>query len=157
MALRKLTAALVAVMALLATTLGLSATATAATGGGDRQDATVRAVTTDPGDDGKDDGKDGKDDDGRGNVLKNARADCPAQHFCMFTGTNFTGAQFNLYRCGTYALENWTGNGSWINNQTPGTRARFLDRNRNTIFTTPGAYSASAGHNWNPVWYVVPC
>ncbi|OKK07824.1 hypothetical protein AMK26_01800 [Streptomyces sp. CB03234] len=115
MALRKLTAALVAAMALLATTLGLSATATAATGGGDRQDATVRAVTTDPDDDGKDNGKDdGKDDngdsgdsgdDGRGNVLKNPRA----------------------------------------------------ERNRNTIFTTPGAYSASAGHNGNPVWYVAPC
>ncbi|MET9429475.1 MULTISPECIES: peptidase inhibitor family I36 protein [unclassified Streptomyces] len=88
---------------------------------------------------------------------RQGRASCPAQNFCMFTGTNFTGAQFNLYRCATYALDNWTGYGSWINNQTAGTRARFLDSNRNTIYTTPGAYSASSSYNWNPVWYVVNC
>ncbi|MFF9863848.1 peptidase inhibitor family I36 protein [Streptomyces sp. NPDC013953] len=88
---------------------------------------------------------------------RQARADCPAQNFCMFTGPDFTGAQFNLYRCATYTLENWTGDGSWINNQTPGTRARFLDHNRNTIHTTPGAYSASSRHDWDPVWYVVNC
>ncbi|MFI6102993.1 peptidase inhibitor family I36 protein [Streptomyces sp. NPDC051310] len=88
---------------------------------------------------------------------RQARADCPAQNFCMFTGPDFTGAQFNLYRCATYTLENWTGDGSWINNQTPGTRAQFLDRNRNVIHTTPGAYSASSRYNWDPVWYVVNC
>lgn len=86
-----------------------------------------------------------------------AAADCPSQNFCMFSGSDFTGSQFNLYRCGTYTLENWEGYGSWINNQTAGTRAQFLDQNRNVIYTTPGAYSASSNYNWTPVWYVRNC
>ncbi|MET9550730.1 peptidase inhibitor family I36 protein [Streptomyces sp. NPDC006627] len=86
-----------------------------------------------------------------------AAADCPAGNFCMFSGPDFTGAQFNLYRCDKYELSNWEGYGSWINNQTPGTRAQFLDQNHNVIYTTPGAYSASSSHNWTPVWYVRNC
>lgn len=86
-----------------------------------------------------------------------AAADCPAGNFCLFSGPDFTGAQFNLYRCDTYELSNWEGHGSWINNQTPGTRAQFLDQNRNVIYTTPGAYSAASSHDWTPVWYVRNC
>ncbi|MFK4222367.1 hypothetical protein [Streptomyces sp. NPDC019890] len=85
------------------------------------------------------------------------RAACPYENFCMWTGTGFTGTQFNLWKCGTYDLSNWNGPGSWSNNQTPGTRARFLDRGYNTIYTTPGAYANSAYYNWTPVWHVVPC
>ncbi|MFC4609919.1 hypothetical protein ACFO9E_19200 [Streptomyces maoxianensis] len=87
---------------------------------------------------------------------KTARA-CPYENFCMYTGTNYSGTQFNLWRCQTYDLSNWNYPGSWINNQTPGTRARFLDRNYNTIYTTPGAYSYSSYYNWAPVWHVIPC
>jgi hypothetical protein len=86
-----------------------------------------------------------------------AAADCPSGNLCLFTGTDFTGTQYNIYRCDTYALSNWEGYGSWINNQTPGTRAQFLDENRNVIYTTPGAYSASSSYNWTPVWYVRSC
>ncbi|MCX4822644.1 hypothetical protein OG883_22640 [Streptomyces sp. NBC_01142] len=85
------------------------------------------------------------------------RAACPYENFCMWTGTGFTGTQYNLWQCQTYALSNWNGPGSWSNNQTPGTRARFLDRYRNTIYTTPGAYANNGNYNWAPVWYVVPC
>ncbi|MFG3494156.1 hypothetical protein [Streptomyces sp. NPDC047928] len=86
-----------------------------------------------------------------------ARASCPYENFCMFTGTYYSGTQFNLWKCQSYALSHWNSSGSWINNQTPGTRARFQDRNRNTIYTTPGAYAESPDYNWVPVWYVVPC
>lgn len=89
-------------------------------------------------------------------AAKSARA-CPYENFCMYTGTNYTGTQFNLWQCQTYDLSNWNYPGSWINNQTPGTRARFLDRNYNTIYTTPGAYSYSSYYNWAPVWHVIPC
>ncbi|UFQ14133.1 MULTISPECIES: peptidase inhibitor family I36 protein [Streptomyces] len=86
-----------------------------------------------------------------------AAADCPAGNFCLFSGPDFTGSQFNLYRCDTYSLQGWEGHGSWVNNQTPGTRAQFLDQNHNVIHTTPGAYSASTHHDWTPVWYVRNC
>ncbi|MET9802849.1 peptidase inhibitor family I36 protein [Streptomyces sp. NPDC006368] len=180
MTLRKPTAALFAVLALIAaTTLGLTAPATAAPVPG-HHDFAAQAAQAGLDDDEAEDLRKQVDDHlarhggeqtalnrielaGTGEIVlpipgaRDARADCPSQNFCMFTGPNFSGAQFNLYRCGTYDLENWTGNGSWINNQTPGTRARFLDSNRNTIYTTPGAYSASSSYNWSPVWHVVPC
>lgn len=82
---------------------------------------------------------------------------CPYGDFCMFTGTGFTGSQFNLYTCGTYDLSNWNGNGSYDNNQTPGTAAKMLDRNYNVIDTTPGAYWLQSTYDWTPVWHVVPC
>ncbi|MFI9585630.1 peptidase inhibitor family I36 protein [Streptomyces sp. NPDC052236] len=85
------------------------------------------------------------------------KAACPYENFCMWTGTNFTGTQFNLWKCQTYDLANWNDPGSWSNNQTPGTRARFLDRNYNTIYTTPPAYANSGYYDWAPVWHVVPC
>ncbi|MCQ8770437.1 peptidase inhibitor family I36 protein [Streptomyces telluris] len=96
---------------------------------------------------------------GQGSVPgeRQVQADCPAQNFCMFSGTSFTGSQFNLYRCDTYALSNWEGHGSWINNQAPGTRAQFLDQNSNVIYTTPGAYSASSSQDWTPVSYIRNC
>ncbi|MGK5640144.1 peptidase inhibitor family I36 protein [Streptomyces sp. URMC 126] len=86
-----------------------------------------------------------------------AAADCPSQNLCLFTGPDFTGTQFNIYRCDTYALSNWEGYGSWINNQSPGTRAQFLDQNKNVVYTTPGAYSAASSYDWTPVWYVRNC
>ncbi|MEV6393830.1 peptidase inhibitor family I36 protein [Streptomyces sp. NPDC051907] len=86
-----------------------------------------------------------------------AMADCPYEDFCMFTGTDFTGDQFNLWQCGTYDLQNWNGPGSWINNQTPGTQAQFLDQAGTVIDVTPGAYSDSPYYDWAPVWHVVPC
>ncbi|MEE1753652.1 peptidase inhibitor family I36 protein [Streptomyces sp. SP18CS02] len=179
MSLRKLTAALFAIMALVAATaLGSTATAAPLSAHQDFAAEAERAGLTDHQQAGLQEAVDRHlareggtrvalnriEVEGRGEIVlplpgakRDARADCPAQNFCMFTGTNFTGAQFNLYRCGSYALSNWNGYGSWINNQTPGTRARFQDQNRSTIYTTPGAYSASSSYNWSPVWYVIPC
>ncbi|MEV5240955.1 hypothetical protein AB0K89_17895 [Streptomyces cinnamoneus] len=82
---------------------------------------------------------------------------CPYENFCMYRGTYYTGDQLNLYHCRDHALSNWRGWGSWVNNQTPGTQARLLDRNHGVVTTTAGAYSWEANYYWEPIWYVRPC
>ncbi|MEU4208438.1 hypothetical protein AB0F13_00305 [Streptomyces sp. NPDC026206] len=82
---------------------------------------------------------------------------CPYENFCMYRGESGTGDQLNLYNCKTYGLTNWKGNGSWYNNQTPGTRAKLMDRNHNVLVTTVGAPSYNPSYNWDPIWYVKPC
>ncbi|MGW1712731.1 peptidase inhibitor family I36 protein [Streptomyces sp. NPDC002156] len=83
--------------------------------------------------------------------------ECDYGWFCMYRGENGTGERLALYYCQDRLLDNWTGYGSWWNNQTPGTQAQFKDRNRNVIFTTPGASSWDDSYYWTPVWYVKPC
>jgi hypothetical protein len=81
---------------------------------------------------------------------------CPFEDFCAYQLPNFGGAQINMFTCGVYSIP-WVGNGSWDNNQTPGTRARFLNAARQVIFTTPGAHSIRLSYNWTPVFFVRNC
>ncbi|MER5462162.1 hypothetical protein ABT010_15995 [Streptomyces sp. NPDC002668] len=189
MALRKLTAPVVAVMTLIAAAMiGLTGTASAASGISHQEFAaqakhagltgaqakqlqtTVDGFLTTAG--GRQVAANKIELAGRGEIVvavpgeryardlsgaAGPKAACPYENFCMWTGTSFTGTQFNLWKCQTYDLSNWNGPGSWSNNQTPGTRARFLDRGYNTIYTTPGAYANNGNYNWAPVWHVIPC
>ncbi|BCJ56830.1 peptidase inhibitor family I36 protein [Micromonospora endophytica] len=88
-------------------------------------------------------------------------ATCPAQTFCAFAGPGATGNRLNLFTCKTWALSkatNWfTGSGSYINNQTTGTRAVFVDSNYNAISLSVAAQAPVTPINWSPIRYVVPC
>ncbi|MEV6817880.1 peptidase inhibitor family I36 protein [Nocardiopsis dassonvillei] len=85
-----------------------------------------------------------------------AAAACPYGYFCMYTGTYYTGNQYSLLGCGTYGLHNWIGNGSYINNQPPG-----------TVVTIPGApgsdptrsvaYDADPVYDWTFVRRITLC
>ncbi|MFF8997428.1 hypothetical protein ACF1GW_10010 [Streptomyces achromogenes] len=87
-----------------------------------------------------------------------AAAGCPYYDFCGFKGSNFTGDQWNVSSCALHEIpDGWNSGGSWINNQSTGTRARMYDKNKSLIYTTPGAYSSDAYGDWGPVWYVRPC
>ncbi|MDK1344613.1 hypothetical protein QNO09_15090 [Streptomyces sp. 378] len=86
-----------------------------------------------------------------------AQWECDYGYFCMFRQQLGLGDRLALYHCQDYALQNWTGDGSYYNHQTPGTRALFKNQNRNVIFTTPGATHSEPSYNWTPVWYVRPC
>lgn len=63
-----------------------------------------------------------------------------------------------MWQCNDVRWVPWTTtNGSWINNQTAGTRARFQWSNGTSSYT-PGAYSvAYSGVNWGPIHYIDPC
>lgn len=85
------------------------------------------------------------------------QASCPYRYLCYYSGTYYTGDVRSAYYCWQDYFVPFSGYGSWINNQTPGTQGRFKNYYRQVIYTTPGAYSSSPSYNWTPVWYIDPC
>jgi hypothetical protein len=61
-----------------------------------------------------------------------------------------------MYNCTEYDMP-WSSLGSWINNQTPGTRAQFRSSDHVTRWSDSGAYDSDASADWSWVWYVKPC
>ncbi len=92
-----------------------------------------------------------------GQAIPAASSACPYLYFCEWSGTNYTGSERSLLTCGTFYGNPFFGTGSWKNNQTSGTRARFYSSGVNLIFITPGAWSGDTSYNWNPVYFIEPC
>jgi hypothetical protein len=86
-----------------------------------------------------------------------AAASCPYKYFCAYPEPNFGGTPLPpMYNCTEYYIP-WTSIGSWINNQTPGTRAQFKSSDHVTRWTDSGAYDSDASADWNWVYWVKPC
>lgn len=85
------------------------------------------------------------------------RDPCPFQWFCAYPGTGFSGTAIKMFDCNRDVAIPFVGNGSWLKNQTSGTRAGFKDEFHNVIFTTPGAPSGDNSYDWTPVFYVQAC
>lgn len=77
-------------------------------------------------------------------------------YFCVFSSTYYTGTEIAYWKCASYAM-NWSGYGSWKNNQTAGTQAVFRNYSGGVVYTTPGAYSYSPDYNWTPVYRINIC
>ncbi|WP_330338237.1 hypothetical protein [Streptomyces sp. NBC_00557] len=77
--------------------------------------------------------------------------DCAYGHLCMIV----RGTKFDFYKCQTWTLSNWTGDGPYTNNQTPGTVARFYNRDGSVRWTST-AYDAGTA-TWDPIWSLRPC
>jgi hypothetical protein len=83
---------------------------------------------------------------------------CEYYQFCTYFGPYFTGIQTRMVSCVLH-----DGRGifqSYINNQTPGTRARFYDSAVELIETTPPALMAAPAYDpmdASAVWYIRPC
>jgi len=86
-----------------------------------------------------------------------AQWECRQEYFCMYRDVLGLGDRLDLYYCQDYALQDWTGDGSYYNLQTRDTRALMKDRNRTVIDITPGAPYGNPSYDWTPVWYVRPC
>ncbi|QMU69928.1 hypothetical protein [Streptacidiphilus sp. P02-A3a] len=85
---------------------------------------------------------------------------CAYEYLCSWQGTDASGTQWNVSQCNEWQElpgSGWNGNGSWLNNETPGTEAFFGNSSYDTIYTTPGAVSWNADYNWTPVWYIDAC
>lgn len=78
-------------------------------------------------------------------------------HFCAYSDTFFAGDSIDMYHCASYSLPNWTGTGSWINQQSSGTRARFYGKSGNLLYTTPVPNSFEQSYYWGPVWTIRNC
>jgi len=82
---------------------------------------------------------------------KAAALDCDYGWLCM----NVRGTVFKLYKCQKWYATNWTGDGDFVNNQTPGTVARFYNQDDSVRWTST-AYEAGRA-SWGPIWAVKPC
>lgn len=65
------------------------------------------------------------------------------------------GTVFNFYKCQKWNVTNWSGDGDFVNNQTPGTVAKFFNRDGSVRWTST-AYQAGRA-TWDPIWAVQPC
>lgn len=86
---------------------------------------------------------------------------CPFLHFCAYRWENYVGdsfqqTQIDMYYCQFYGMP-WGGRGSWRNNQTQGTKAKFYNKYYGYLTQTLGAYTETSSFDWTPVWYVKPC
>ncbi|KUJ39343.1 MULTISPECIES: hypothetical protein [Streptomyces] len=77
---------------------------------------------------------------------------CPYGHLCIWANGN----AYDYHACGYFPLPSLAGNGTWVNNQTPGTVARFYNRAGRELWNTGPAYSSGTA-DWTLVGYVRPC
>jgi hypothetical protein len=91
--------------------------------------------------------------------LSAAAPACPYYFFCAYRDQYFQGDDWRFEdSCGLRTYIPWTGHGSWINNQTPGTQATISFWDGQPDWKVPGAYSQQAsGVGWYPVDYFNPC
>lgn len=83
-------------------------------------------------------------------------ASCNYYHMCAYENQNFSGDTIDMYNCGNYSIP-WSDRGSWINNQSTGTRAQFKSSDNVTRWTSAGAYTNDPNADWSWVWYVQNC
>ncbi|MGA4844397.1 hypothetical protein [Streptomyces sp. G45] len=87
-----------------------------------------------------------------------APSDCPYGYFCGYKDANFKRLAFRYKDCYMQEIpDGLNSGGSWYNNQTRGTKAKMYNKNKQLIYTTPGAPSSDSHGDWGPVWYVDAC
>jgi hypothetical protein len=86
---------------------------------------------------------------------------CPYYDICSWSQQWGYGTEFIASACNSNqelpGSGIWDGVGSWLNNQTQGTSAFFLNKSQQVIYTTPVAASSDTDYNWAPVWYIDAC
>ncbi|MGW0391614.1 hypothetical protein ACWDYJ_12090 [Streptomyces sp. NPDC003042] len=76
---------------------------------------------------------------------------CDHGHLCIRDGQ---GNNYDFYRCGYYDF--WgIGDGTFNNNQTSGTRARFYNENGSERWSNVAKSTGTA--SWTPVYHIRPC
>jgi hypothetical protein len=96
------------------------------------------------------------DGDGASDVAIPASGTCFVGDFCVWSGVNRTGAFLAKYLCSPFSIP-WVSDGSWLNNQTGGAKARFYNGSGTLIFTTPAPVSSDNSYDWSLVFTVDPC
>ncbi|KUO01255.1 hypothetical protein AQJ84_02015 [Streptomyces resistomycificus] len=76
--------------------------------------------------------------------------------FCAYSREGFNGDALRWYECGRRGMP-WGDWGSWINDQTPGTRAIFFGADGSAYDATPAPYSSNSRYYWTPVWSIKNC
>ncbi|MFD3478793.1 hypothetical protein [Streptomyces sp. NPDC058695] len=84
-------------------------------------------------------------------TFSEAALNCGYGHLCM----TVNGTNFDFYKCQRWNVHNWTGDGPFINNQTPGTVAKFYNKDGSVRWTSTAYQSGRA--TWDPIWSLQPC
>ena len=82
---------------------------------------------------------------------------CAYKYFCAYSGEWQNGDDIHMYDCGVAFYIPWYTTGSWVNNQTRGTRPvlQFTDY---STWVMPAAYAQQlSGVGWSPVLYITAC
>lgn len=82
--------------------------------------------------------------------------ECPYKDFCAYEFSYYAGTKLRMFNCVNYQMP-FAGIGSYINNQTPHTIARFKDQNFVIIDSSGPATWAEPYYDWTPVYYIKPC
>ncbi|MEV0912149.1 hypothetical protein [Streptomyces hokutonensis] len=77
-------------------------------------------------------------------------------YFCAYSGQNFTGSSIPMWKCALWRIP-WTANGSWVNNQTTGTVANFLDDSGVSRWNDGGAFNFDEDAPWYWVHWIKNC
>ncbi|MFH7599696.1 hypothetical protein WDV06_32040 [Streptomyces racemochromogenes] len=77
--------------------------------------------------------------------------DCANGHLCIRDGL---GNNYDYYYCGYYDFGG-VGDGTFNNNQSSGTRARFYNQNGSERWSNVAKDSGTA--SWTPVYHIRPC
>ncbi|MGP4048819.1 peptidase inhibitor family I36 protein [Streptomyces sp. 2A115] len=91
--------------------------------------------------------------------IKSSSADivCEEGNFCAWSGTDYTGTQWNLYHCRDYSMPpGWT-YGSWWNNQTGRAQALFKDKQKIIRWISDPAPTSDQYAPWDWVGWIKPC
>lgn len=88
---------------------------------------------------------------GESNSSAASAPSCRHGHLCIVDGR---GKRYDYYRCGTYQFRG-IGNGTFNNNQTSGTMARFYNRDGSLRWMNRAKDTGTA--SWTPVWKIKPC
>ncbi|MEU8465914.1 hypothetical protein [Streptomyces sp. NPDC029003] len=76
---------------------------------------------------------------------------CNNGHLCITDGRGYT---YDYYRCGSYDFDG-IGDGTFNNNQTSGTRARFYNYDGSERWSNVAKSTGTA--SWSPVYHIRPC
>lgn len=76
---------------------------------------------------------------------------CAHEHLCLYS----PGGNYDFWKCGYYSAFSLWGNGTFNNNQTSGTRARFYNSDHSERWSNVAKDTGTA--SWSPVYYVRPC
>jgi len=87
---------------------------------------------------------------------------CPYLYLCAWRGEDGSGTRVEAYSCADdVPLPDFIGDGSWINNESAGTHAYFLNESRAIIYETSAPTASSPTwsdiYDWTPVWYIEAC
>ena len=80
-----------------------------------------------------------------------AAISCGYGHLCIQDGN---GHSYDYYTCGYYDFDG-VGDGTFNNNQTPGTVAKFYNSDGSLRWTSTAPQSGTA--SWTPVYHIRPC